>query len=553
MAIPPRVYQICVGIFASLGSFLYGYDLGVIGGSVAAAAFEKNFNNPSDEIEYAYRTAADQDDSGAIVAVFTGGGFFGAALAGLVSDMIGRRLTILLGAAIFLVGGALQTAGRDISYLLAGRAIAGLGVGDLVMIVPLYQAEIAHPAIRGRITALQQLLIGFGSMIACKFSLEKTGVCEHEVVQRLTFDFPAFTTYGTNQNMTADNNAQWRIPLGIQLAPAFLLACLILLFPESPRWQIAHGRTQKGLATLARLHASGNQDDEWVLAEYSQIEVTIEQERAESASWMDLFKEKASFRRLFLVLALQASVQMTGVSAIQYFTPQIYASLNIGTTESLQYQAVSNVLAIVAQFCTAVFIDRIGRRWPLILGNVFNGIFWIVLTAVVAVFPSQPQSAQEGLGWVFIVMNWLFQLSFSFTCGSLSWIIPAEVFDMKTRSKGVTLGVMMSFAFNTLIGQVTAPAFSDVSWRYFITFVVCNFTNALFFWALMPETKKRPLEEMNALFSETQWFIPTAKTRNLGFHIEEFAGDIHAQRAKSVEHEHDEKIDDRDQTAAMVK
>merc|ERR1712070_1191969 len=113
-------------------------------------------------------------------------------------------------------------------------------------------------------------------------------------------------------------------------------------------------------------------------------------------------------------------------------------------------------------------------------------------------------------GWVFIVMNWLFQLSFSFTCGSLSWIIPAEVFDMKTRSKGATLGVMMSF-------------------------VVCNFTNALFFWALMPETKKRPLEEMNALFSETQWFIPTAKTRNLGFHIEEFTGDIHAQRAKSVE------------------
>ncbi|KAI7204655.1 sugar transporter STL1 [Hortaea werneckii] len=536
MAIPPRVYQICVGIFASLGSFLYGYDLGVIGGSVAAAAFERNFNDPSDEIEYVESSPGSsitpqltKNYSGAIVAVFTGGGFFGAALAGLVSDMIGRRLTILLGAAIFLVGGALQTAGRDISYLLAGRAIAGLGVGDLVMIVPLYQAEIAHPAIRGRITALQQLLIGFGSMIA------------------------SFTTYGTNQNMDATNNAQWRIPLGIQLAPAFLLACLILLFPESPRWQIAHGRTQKGLATLARLHASGNQEDEWVLAEYTQIEATIEQEKAESASWMDLFKEKASFRRLFLVLALQASVQMTGVSAIQYFTPQIYASLNIGTTESLQYQAVSNVLAIVAQFCTAVFIDRIGRRWPLILGNVFNGIFWIILTAVVAVFPSQPESSQEGLGWVFIVMNWLFQLSFSFTCGSLSWIIPAEVFDMKTRSKGVTLGVMMSFAFNTLIGQVTAPAFSDVSWRYFITFVVCNFTNALFFWALMPETKKRPLEEMNALFSETQWFIPTAKTRNLGFHIEEFAGDIHAQRAKSVgQEEHDEKIDDRDQTAAMA-
>ena len=91
--------------------------------------------------------------------------------------------------------------------------------------------------------------------------------------------------------------------------------------------------------------------------------------------------------------------------------------------------------------------------------------------------------------------------SFSFTCGPLSWIIPAEVFDTMARSKDGSIGVMRSFAFNTLIGQITPIAVKNVEWHYFLTFVICNFTNAVFFWATLPETAKRALEEMNALFS----------------------------------------------------
>lgn len=106
--------------------------------------------------------------SGAIVALFTGGGFFGAFLAGPVGDWLGRRLAIMLGAIIFCLGGGLQTGAQGINYLYAGRVIAGLGVGVLVMIVPLYQAEIAHPAIRGRITGLQQFMLGIGAAVASK-------------------------------------------------------------------------------------------------------------------------------------------------------------------------------------------------------------------------------------------------------------------------------------------------------------------------------------------------------------------------------------------------
>lgn len=324
-----------------------------------------------------------------------------------------------------------------------------------------------------------------------------------------------------------DDNNQWRIPLGLQIVPAGALALLILIFPESPRWLIDHGREADGLKTLAKLHSNGNQDDSWVQAEYSQIQTAIATEHEQAAKgYKVLFTDRSSFRRLFLVVALQASVQMTGISAIQYFTPQIYGTLNISTASSLKYQGISNALSTLAILCTVLFIDRVGRRWPLIIGNVINGLCFICVTAAIASFPNASPSGQHALGWVFIVMNWCYQISFSFTCGSLSWIIPAEVFDTKTRSKGISIGVMASLAFNTLIGQITSPAITQVGWRYFLLFVVCNFTNAIFFWALMPETKKRPLEEMNNLFANTSWFVPTAnipKQSDLEARVQEIA------------------------------
>lgn len=114
-----------------------------------------------------------------------------------------------MGAVIFLLGGGLQTGAHNLSYLYAGRCIAGLGVGFLVMIIPLYQAELAHPSIRGRITSLQQFMLGIGALVA-------------SWVAFAAWSFPDTSTM------------QWRLPLGIQLIPAGFLALLILLFPESP-------------------------------------------------------------------------------------------------------------------------------------------------------------------------------------------------------------------------------------------------------------------------------------------------------------------------------
>jgi sugar porter (SP) family MFS transporter len=316
------------------------------------------------------------------------------------------------------------------------------------MIVPLYQAELAHPSIRGRVTALQQFMLGVGSLAA------------------------AWISYGTYVGFDPSNNGQWRTSLGIQVIPAVILAALILLFPESPRWLIDHGRPEEGLRTLARLHAHGDITDPWVRAEFDQIQdaITFEHENA-ARSFSELFTDRSSFRRLFLACSIQASIQMTGVSAIQYYSVKIYGLMGIKGDATLKYQAISSIIALIAQFLCICFIDRFGRRWPLILGNLGNMVTFIIATILLAKFPPGTND-NTSAAWGFIVITWIYNFSFSATCGPLSWIIPAEIFDTKTRSKGVMIATMVSFAFNTMIGQVTPIAMTTVGYKFYILFVV---------------------------------------------------------------------------------
>ena len=146
----PAIYQFLVGCFAALGSFLFGYDLAVIAEVVASGSFAQLFLQEDGDSK-----------SGTVVALFTAGCFTGALIAGWARRM-GRRDVIFMASCIFAVGGAIQTGGVAIAMLYVGRLIAGIGIGLLVMIIPIFQAEIAHRKIRGRITTLQQLFSALG-------------------------------------------------------------------------------------------------------------------------------------------------------------------------------------------------------------------------------------------------------------------------------------------------------------------------------------------------------------------------------------------------------
>ncbi|KAN0099283.1 general substrate transporter [Hyaloscypha variabilis] len=497
MQLPSKWYQFLIGVFASLGSLLFGYDLGVIAQVIAPGGNVMTVWNPA------------SNDVGMVVSLFTAGAFTGAGLAGPPGDLLGRRGTILIGAVVFCVGGIVQTSAQNMSGLYAGRFFAGMGCGFLTMMIPLYQSELAHPSIRGRVTALQQFMLGIGALLA------------------------SWVAWGTFIHFPASSSKQWRIPLGIQIIPGAILGLLILLFPESPRWLIKHGKPEQGLTNLAKLHAHGNEQDPWVRAEFEQIQESIAyEEENEAKSYKELFTSVPAFRRVLLCAALQASIQMTGVSAIQYYSTVIFAKIGISSAQTLRYQAINSVIALLGEFSCIMLIDRLGRRWPLILGNLGNMVTFIWATILLAKFPPSSGRGGDGAHWAFILSTWVYNFSFSATCGPLSWIIPAEVFDTKTRAKGISIATMTSFAFNTMIGQVTSPAMAHVGYKYYYLFIICNFTNAIFFWLFMPETSKLPLEEMNYLFQHAPWIVPgTKKSEYISHDLETRAAELAGKEA----------------------
>lgn len=183
------------------------------------------------------------------------------------------------------------------------------------------------------------------------------------------------------------------------------------------------------------------------------------------------------------------------------------------TAETLKYQGVNSVIGLVAQGVCVAFIDYSGRRWVLIGGMIANCVTFIIATCLLAEYPPETNN-NRAASWGFIAVTWIYNFCFSAFCGPLSWIIPAEIFDTRTRSKGVSISTMTSFAFNTMIGQVSPRAMNKVGYKFYILFIVCNFTNAIFFYCILPETANIPMEDMNYLFEHAPWFIPAINQKD---------------------------------------
>lgn len=366
---------------------------------------------------------------------------------------------------------------------LAGRFFAGLGIGGLTVLAPLYQSEIAHPSIRGRLTTLQQFFLGIGALLA------------------------SFVVYGCTRNHYG-SEFEWRFPLALQLAPAVPLACLILLFPESPRWLVAQGRHDEARRSLARLHASGDENDVFVLSQLAEIKVAVDLEKKVSAKWSRFVTDKQAFRKVMIGIILQFSVQMTGVSALQYFSPAIFKGFGFGTEQTLLLQSINSIIAIIGEITCIVFVDKLGRRLPLISCNIAVGTTFIIVIILQALFPPTDAGAfNVGAGRTFVAMTWIFNFFFSAGIGPLSFAIPVEIFNTDLRAKGSALAAMSCWISNFMVGQITPKALENSQWRFYLLFAICGFTNALTFWAILPETKGRTLEEMDMYFAETPWLV----------------------------------------------
>lgn len=308
------------------------------------------------------------------------------------------------------------------------------------------------------------------------------------------------------------DSREWRIPLAIQIIPALFLGSMIYLFPESPRWLCDHDRADHGRMNLAKLHAHGDIHDPYVMAEWNLIMAQIAEERlSKQKTYFDLVRNWPNLRRTIIVMQIQAGCQMTGVSAIQYFSPTIFAQIGIPTGQSLLFTGVNAIIALLGTTTCILVIERVGRRPLEIGGAAIMCVTFLINAIIIQKFPASAPST--GAHWAFVALTWLFNYVFFVTSGPLSWAIPAELFGNALRMKGVSVGGMTSFAFNTMVGQVTPIAISAIGWKFYVIFIVCNFTNGLFMWAFLPETTSLNLEDMDELFEESPVFVPGSKWR----------------------------------------
>ncbi|KAF1975469.1 general substrate transporter [Bimuria novae-zelandiae CBS 107.79] len=486
-----------IACFACLGGLLYGYNQGVFSGVLVMTSFKEHMGNyisNPETLEY------DSSKQGWLVAILELGAWFGTMYSGFLAEILSRKYAILVNVAIFILGVIVQTTSISAGHnsILGGRFVTGMGVGSLSMIVPMYNAEIAPPEVRGALVGLQQLSITLGIMISF------------------------WIDYGTNfigGTGRGQKEAAWLLPLSLQLVPAVLLGVGMIFMPFSPRWLIHHDREAEARRVLARLR-SLSEDDDLIELEFAEIKAqSLFEKKTLQESWPhlqklsavntaklqfvaigSLFKSKPMFKRVIVATVTMFFQQWTGINAVLYYAPVIFGNLGLSSNSvSLLATGVVGIVMFIATIPAVMYVDRWGRKPTLVIGAIGMAICHFIIAAISASFEDNWPAHKAG-GWAAVAMVWLFVIHFGYSWGPCAWIVIAEIWPMSNRPYGIALGASSNWMNNFIVGQVTPDMLEHMRYGTYIFFGLLTFMGALFIAFFTPETKGLSLEEMDILF-----------------------------------------------------
>ncbi|KAI9156065.1 hypothetical protein H9P43_009175 [Blastocladiella emersonii ATCC 22665] len=495
-------YTWAVSATASLGGFLFGYEIGIINSVLEMDPFKLFFGLSTLAADGALVTTGEATARiSRLVSFFLLGCIPGAILVSFVADRAGRKRTMWLGALFFTIGSVLQAvipAGpldhvhARIAWFMAGRFLSGIGVGILSMAVPLYIAELAPTRIRGRLTTVQQLMITIGIAFAPS-------------VNALLIE--------SYKNEPLDNDRQWRIALGVQAVPGFLLMFMLFLLPESPRWLMAVDREDEALHNLAKLRQAEARSPA-VQEEFHDYKQALETERQiGSASWRELLRPGIK-NRLVIVSFLQFFQQWTGINVVMYYSASFYIALGndktTATTINVVVQALVNVFGTLPGM---YLIERVGRVKLLTWGGIVMAVCNWALVLFVNLFQSasgfptgsipvdaELPPAARTYSTLSLLFLYLFVLAFSCTWAGSVWVYQSEVFPARIRGKGTGLATLSNWTWNYVIAA-TWPYVSDaLGPQQYAIFGVTGLAMAAFAHYFVPETMGRSLEDMDSVF-----------------------------------------------------
>jgi sugar porter (SP) family MFS transporter len=509
-------YTIRVALIVALGGFLMGFDASVISGVVTF--IEPEF-------------ALTKIQLGWSVASLTLTASIAMMVAGPLSDKLGRRPVLRIAAVLFAISAVASAVAPDFITLVVARMLGGFGVGAALIIAPMYIAEIAPAAVRGRMVSFNQLniVIGISAAFFTNYVILRLGQSDLAWAEAMRL-----------------GEWNWRWMLGIEALPAVIYFVALFSVPESPRWLLMRGREDEARATLEKVGGQAQAE-----ADIAAVKASLHEEQTtERAALRELFRPAM---RLVLTIGISVAIlqQLTGINSVFFYAPMIFEQSGIGTDASFMQAVLVGLVNLVFTVLAILFIDRLGRRpllgfglagiaaCMLLLSWGFGSATYTLTSESIAALPAelnsealQPvldqtyesdvdfrqalvaavgkdafQRHQSALVSAAISMNPMiiligilgFVASFAISLGPVMWVLFSELFPNQVRGLAISFVGLINSAVSFLVQLVFPWELENLGNSItFLIYGLVAIVGLVIVARLLPETKGKSLEELEA-------------------------------------------------------
>ena len=449
-----------ISFVAALGGLLFGYDWVVVGG--AKPFYEPYFNLTSQEmIGWA--------NSCALL-----GCLLGSACSGVLMDRYGRKKLLLVSALIFTVSSIGTGWAGNFDLFVFWRIVGGIGIGMASNVSPTYIAEVAPAQWRGRLVTLNQLTLVIGILAAQIVTLLIAGDIA-----------PGATAEQIRQSW--QGQVGWRWMFTAVAVPSVVFLVLAFLVPESPRWLVKMGRTQKAADVLKTIGG-----DAYARDEIADVQATLARERNETASWSALLQPGVC-GVVLMGIALAVLQQWSGTNVIFNYAEEIYRSAGYDLSGVMFNIVITGIINLVFTLVATAFVDRAGRRALMLWGTAGIALFHALLGGAFALGVTGPVVLGLTLGVIGL---------YGMSLAPVTWVLLSEIFPNRVR--GLAMSVAVSALWIACFGVTfTFPILNERlgAAGTFWTYAVICFAGFLFIWRKIPETKGKTLEEIETLLT----------------------------------------------------
>ena len=458
-------YVVFLSVVAAIGGILFGYDTAVISGTTDIVAGQFSL---------------DELAKGWYVGCALIGSIIGVLVAGMMSDFLGRKKTMLLSALMFSISAIGCAVCSDLAQLVVFRMIGGFGIGVVSVVSPAYISEVAVPEKRGMLVSLYQLAITVGFLLAYMvnyFVLKGADTSLAGAEQSVRASEPLMTRMF--------NSEYWRGMLGYETIPDLLFLLVIFFIPESPRWLIVKGRYDKAAAVLSRIYPAGEDVS-------SQMELTKASIAGEVRSEWKSLLEPGILTAVLLGSAIAILGQFMGVNAVLYYGPEIFK--DAGFEDPLFSTVLVGIVNMLTTVIALLIIDKVGRKQLVYWG--VSGMIVCLLCIGVYFLPCTSLPT-----WFMLVFFLLYVFCTAISISAVIFVLLGEMYPNRVRGLAMSIAGFALWVGTYLIGQLTPWMLVNLTpaGTFFLFAFMC-LPYLWIMWKKIPETTGKTLEEIEGFW-----------------------------------------------------